>query len=101
MLTPVPHLLPHAPQLFGSTPITTQAPLHSCSPTGHPHVPLPHVAPPVHLMPQPPQLLLSLSSSTHVPPQLFWPPAQHVPSWQLSPTGHELPQVPQLLGSVA
>jgi hypothetical protein len=64
----VGQVAPHvAPQLLMSV-LLTQVPLHACVPPGHTQVPAWHVVPPVHALPQLPQLLLSVCSSTHVLP---------------------------------
>jgi hypothetical protein len=61
---------PPAPQPFCG-PIVWQVPLQSTMPTGHAHLPAWHVLPPVHakMVPQPPQLALSVCSFTHPPAQ--------------------------------
>jgi hypothetical protein len=66
------------------------------------HDPLTHCWAPPHIVPQAPQFLASLFSSTHAAPH-WVRPAPHV-SWQLafeqtSPPGQTIPQPPQLLGS--
>jgi hypothetical protein len=49
--------------------LLTQVPPHSCVPIGHLQVPPLHLCPLVHayMLPQPPQLLSSLLSSTQAP----------------------------------
>ena len=59
---------PHAP-----TPSVTHEPPQDSVPAGHWHTLLTHCFPPVHGLPQPPQLLLSLVSSTHAAPQGEYP----------------------------
>ena len=44
--SPLPHVLPHPPQLSGSVETFTHAPLHATVPLGHWHVPDTHVPPP-------------------------------------------------------
>ena len=56
---------PHAP-----TPSATHDPPHDSVPVGHWHMLVTHCLPPVHDVPQPPQLLLSLVSSTQAPLQV-------------------------------
>jgi len=74
-----------------------QAPLPDTSVTTH----RPAEQPVGHARPQPPQLLLSVCSFTHRPPQADWP-AGHVqaPVWQLPPVAQVVPHAPQLFGSV-
>ena len=56
--------------------------------------------PPVHLVPQPPQLLLSVCKKTHAPLQLTLPAspqlALHTPVWQKSAAVQAFPHLPQL-----
>jgi hypothetical protein len=62
-----PHeVVPHEPV----DELLTHAPEHSCVPAGQAQWPLWHVLPPPHAnaAPHPPQLLLSLCSSTQAPP---------------------------------
>jgi hypothetical protein len=67
------------------------------------------VVPPVHTLPQAPQLFESFVGSTQDVPHTIVPLAQppeppvdaHAPSWHVSPVGQTLPQAPQLLLSMA
>ena len=64
--------------------------------------PLLHCSPLAHVLPQPPQLLESLSVLTHWPPHSEVPPVQlrsQFPPEQVSPEPQLLPQEPQLLRS--
>jgi hypothetical protein len=56
------------PQEAGEALLTHDVP-HACVPEGHWQVPAWHVMPPVHALPHPPQLLLSLELSTQALPQ--------------------------------
>jgi hypothetical protein len=57
-------------------------------------------APVVHTTPHPPQLLLSVEGSMHLPPHLMSPVGHtHVPETQL-PRPHATPHPPQLSGSL-
>jgi hypothetical protein len=61
--------------------------------------PFVQIFPPVHVVPQPPQLALSVFSLTHAVPHFVWPLPQfteHAPEMQLSPDGHACPHVLQL-----
>jgi hypothetical protein len=77
-----------------------QLPLQSCMPLGHAQAPLWQVLPPVHVLPQPPQLLLSVCVSTHALPQRLRLPQlvpHDVPSQVALPpvgTGHAEHEVP-------
>lgn len=69
-------------------------------------MPLQHVRPEPHAVPQAPQLASSLVRSTQVPPQQVSdapqtePPHVHVPPTHVSPLAQAFPQVPQLAESV-
>ena len=95
------HTVPQAPQLFGSTEVILQLPLHSVSLDGHVHWPAEHVDPPPHTLPQLPQFVLLVWKSTHVPLHEVWPNPQQVPRSQCWPLAHALLHTPQLLGSLA
>ena len=114
---PAPHGLPHLPQLFGSTLVSTQVPLQLDSPAWQlsPQVPpeqtLParHLTPgdPTPLAPQPvvaPQLVRSVPGSMHLPPQLtspLWQVSPQVPPEQTFPAAHVVPAVPEAASHVA
>src|SRR5579872_1743621 len=94
--------MPHLPQLLGSELVLLQTPLQRTSPVGQVHWLEMQLVPPRQRTPQPPQLALSLRSSTQAPPQStkgLWQPKVQVPCWQVSFAPHTLPQKPQLLGS--
>ncbi len=76
-----PHLVPHEPQLFGSTVAVVQPVLHWISPNGQVQTLFTQLAPVPHANdgPQPPQLFGSLVVSMHVPPQLVWFVLQQMP----------------------
>jgi hypothetical protein len=59
-------------------------------------------APPEHTVPHAPQLLRSLSVSTHCPPQLAVPVGQaQTAATHVMGAGHATAQLPQLSGSLA
>jgi hypothetical protein len=64
------HAVVHPPQWAGSIVRSTQIPLQSVVPPGHPQVPLLHCMPPVHLFPHDPQLSMLFVSFTQVPPHI-------------------------------
>jgi hypothetical protein len=68
------------------------------------HPPPWHVRPVEHVFPQPPQLLLSVCSSTHrpapVPHTTSGAGHTHAPAVQLAPLAQLIPQPPQLASSV-
>jgi hypothetical protein len=74
---------------------------HGTVPSGQRQLPPEQVLPPVHLLPQAPQLLLSFPVFTHVPPHGFWP-AGHLqtPEEHDAPLGHLVPHPLQLIGSL-
>ena len=92
------HVVPHAPQFFGSVFVSTQVPLHTDCPVGHTHWLLVQEAPVAHAVVQLPQCAVLAVMSTHwlfVPhgprPAAHWhAPIQH--DWSL---GHAWPQLPQ------
>jgi hypothetical protein len=65
-------------------------------------LPLSHVAPPVHRVPQAPQLASSVIGSLHEPPQLFSVAWQQTPLWQVVSGGvlHVVAQLPQCASSL-
>jgi hypothetical protein len=96
------HIVPHAPQLFGSLKIAVHAPpLHVSSPAGHAHWPMTQLRPFTQRVPQPPQFKPSVCSLTHTLPHALKPAAQpHLPAMHVWLLLHWVPQVPQLLLSV-
>jgi hypothetical protein len=102
--SPVAHFVPHAPQLFASTAVSTQSPPQSASPALHWHVPAAQLWPPVHVVPHVPQLAESDFRSTHDPPQADSPVPQDAAQTPLLHRGvvptHFVPQPPQLFGSL-
>lgn len=64
-------LLSQAPQCFRLVATSSHCPLHNVNPEGHEHFPPEHEVPPLHGIPQSPQLLSLLRISVHVPPQSF------------------------------
>jgi hypothetical protein len=95
---------PHAPQLFTSRSVSTQASAQSVAFPRHsnPHVPLVHVATAFagagHFFAQLPQLFTSVRVSTQLPEQSVVPAAQLVtqaPSKHTCPTAQTFPQAPQ------
>lgn len=92
---------PHAPQLFASVWRSVQTPLQKVSPGWHTvvHTPATHVWVLVQVLPQVPQLLLSVCGFVQVPAQTAVDPAgQQLPLLQ-SPAEQTFPQVPQLFAS--
>jgi hypothetical protein len=76
---------------------------HVTLPDGHWHLPFTQMFPPVHALPHPPQLLVSVSVWTQLPAQNVRVGSTHVsahtPEAQSAPVGHLCPQAPQLYGS--
>ena len=65
---------------------------------GYLHIPLVHVMPVRHTVPQPPQLLGSLWRLTQTPAQFVLPrphPQSQTPLVQKQPLGHVTPHAPQ------
>ncbi len=104
------HVLPQAPQLFGSEALLTQccgtAPHRICEgivPHGR-HVAPTQLSAAEQLMPQPPQLFESLLMSAHVRlevPQTVCPVGHWHPLFtQVAPAGQAAPQAPQLFSSL-
>jgi hypothetical protein len=71
-----PHTFVHEPQCVLSVSVSTQTPPHAVSP-GPQQMPLVHVSPEPHVVPQLPQFSSSVIGSEQVPPQLFWFAVQH------------------------
>ena len=69
MHVPLPHELPHAPQLAGSLPVLVHRPLQVEKPVGQlcVHVPLLQLWPAAQVLPQAPQLAGSLAVLRHTP----------------------------------
>jgi hypothetical protein len=89
--TPQPHSTQEAPKSGSS---------HTNVPGGHTQERSTQLAPTGQVLPQVPQLLSSVSKSTHLPLQSVSPNGHsQEPSTQLALSGHALPQVPQLLSS--
>lgn len=98
--SPVGHTTPQAPQLFASLWVRMQLPLHRAPPLAHWHAPAWQVVPAPQTVSHPPQLELSVCSSTQEPPQAKRPPPQvHLPPTH-GTAPHELPHDPQLFGSL-
>ena len=57
------------PQWLGSEAVCVHTPPHSVPPNGQAQAAFPHVWPPVHTTPQPPQFASSPFGLTHAPPQ--------------------------------
>src|SRR6185312_2188088 len=59
------------------------------------------MAPPLHVLPQVPQLAGSVCVSVQVVPHAVWPPSQtQLPATQLWPSLHMTPHAPQLCASL-
>lgn len=110
---PPMHVLPHAPQLFGSTERSWQAAdpasaLQRDSPGGHTQALLEQISVARHRLLQPPQFLASVAVSTQragAPHMirvgmLRSPQKAQPPPTQLPVMGQTSPQLPQLFGSV-
>lgn len=96
--------LPHAPQLFGSAPSSTHAPLHVVASSAQPHCPFTHASFAGHAAPHAPQLLASLERSTHAALHDVSPTAHdvwHCPFEHTSPAPHACPHDPQFAESVS
>jgi hypothetical protein len=97
-------LWPHVPQFATFDRGFTHWPLQSDSPAGHTQTPAVHVVPPVHALPQRPQLPVSICSLTQASLQFVSGAMQvstHAPFAQAGvAAGHTLPHRPQFLGSV-
>ena len=102
-MLPLAQIVLQAPQLFGSDSVSTHTPPQETRPFRQVQAPITHEVPPVHAVPHPPQLLLSLWAFTQELPQGLRPTGQitpHTPAVQSCPLGQTLPQAPQLLPSV-
>jgi hypothetical protein len=98
---PVEQAFPHPPQFAGSADESMHLPSQYAFPPAHAQVPPMHSRATSHVVPQLPQLSLSLATATHDMPHCVRPFAQnnaHIPCEQSS--GHVVPQPPQLCGSL-
>jgi len=92
------------PQWAGSLRRSTQTPPHSRLPAGHWHLPVAQNEPPVHLIPQPPQLRSSEAVLVQEPLHEVRPVehmAWQVPIWQVWAAAQACPQLPQWAALVA
>jgi hypothetical protein len=100
---PPPQVVPQVPQLFESEPRSTQAPPQAERPMLQFawHLPEEHTSFAPHAVPQAPQFLGSVVSSTHVPLHDVWPAghAQVLFAHCLPPV-HVTPHEPQFAESV-
>jgi len=90
--------------LFAFVRVFTHEPLHAVNPAAHAHWLFTHASFAPQVVPQSPQLFLSLVRSTQPPPHAARPwlqPAEHVPWLQTSPAGQRLPHAPQFCTLVA
>jgi hypothetical protein len=97
------HVVPHAPQFFGSFDRSAQAPPHCVESAGHEHDPLPHCSVAPHDFSHEPQWLGSLVVSMHDWPHCLSPleqPAAQRPRSQTSFAAQAVPHAPQFFGSV-
>ncbi len=96
--------LPHMPQSIVLLARLTHWPEQLTVPEGHLQAPPEHEAPPVHVSPQPPQLLLSFCTSTQDFPHAVKLVAHCAEQTPVLHTGwlapHAVAQPPQLFGSV-
>ena len=67
--SPAAQAFPQLPQSAALVWRFTHWPLQDVVPTGHVHCPVTQDDPPVHAMPHPPQLALSVAGSTQLEPQ--------------------------------
>jgi hypothetical protein len=100
------HVVPHAPQLFGSSIRSRQRPLQFVVATGevgHEQVLDEHVPYVAQRFPQEPQLFVSVVVLTQLdPPQSVAGDAHmHAPALQVPALPHETPHAPQFAASVA
>jgi hypothetical protein len=96
---PVAQTWPHPAQFVGLVRVLTQTPWQSISPAGQPHTPPRQVLPPVHALPQAPQLNGLDVRSTHEAPQAVRRvphEATHRPTLHTCPEAQLAPQAPQL-----
>jgi hypothetical protein len=103
--SPIAQALPHAPQLAGSSCVSTQTLPHFSAPPlqERPHDPCEHTCSAGQAVPQAPQFVGSSCVSTHLSPHLVVPPlhcVEHAPFAQACPAGHAAPQAPQFVGSL-
>lgn len=100
-----PQLLPQEPQFCASFDRFAQVfcAMQATSPAGQAlQAPLMHICPARHSLPQPPQFIGSLETSTQPVAQVM-SPGSHVqaPLMQVAPTKQPLPHTPQLASSTA
>lgn len=92
-------MLPQNPQFVESVAVFAQLDSHFVSLPAQveEHLPCVHTWPPVHTVPQVPQLLPSPMVLTQLAPQAVRPPVHwHAPAEQLWPVAQALPHMPQL-----
>ena len=77
------HVVPHAPQFWGSTLTSAHDVAHWVVPGEHVSVQTPaaHSWAPAHWVPHPPQLAVSVIGSTQTPEHICSPSAQVAPCW--------------------
>jgi hypothetical protein len=102
---PLPHVLPHVPQLAVSVIVLVHVEPHrfGFAEFGHTHVPLWQLWTDGHAWAHDPQFWLSVLVFVHTLPQKLGFAVvghAHVPDWHVSAAGHALPQAPQLLPSL-
>jgi hypothetical protein len=111
---PVPHALPHVPQLAGSWAVSAHTVPQRVKDAEQAHAPFEHDVPVGQAVPQAPQFAGSLvrSAQDALPPVLPPVPAlgvhrvgfagghPHAPAEQITPSPQTLPQAPQLLTSL-
>ena len=86
--SPCLHLVPHAPQLLGSTCVSLQVEAHCVVPPPHEaaQAPFEQIWPALQAVPQAPQLVLSLASDVQLLPQAVEPAPQTGPESVASTT---------------
>jgi hypothetical protein len=100
-VSPVPQIIPHAPQFDGSVCVLTHVPPHDICPAGHPHTPALHTCVGGHTVLQPPQCIRSVCVFTHAPEHDVSPVLHaHTPATHDMLIAHAVPHVPQLAASV-
>ncbi len=90
--------LPHAPQLFTSSPSVTHSVPHSVLPLAQVawHTPVRHTCPAGQARPHVPQFSESLARLRHAPPHIVVPSGhEHIPATHDAPVTHAFPQRPQ------
>jgi len=91
------------PQFETLVAVSTQRPLHVAWPDGQPHAPMLHACPPVHALPQKPQLSGSLVVFVQLVPHAIKPAlhdAEHVPAEQYGLSAPQtVPHAPQFMAS--